>query len=651
MTEKTAALAEAIAAFEDDLARLRDESLADDIIDEAEQAALDRIAADLSRARGLLESARRAEAETLIGALRATETATTPTSGIVARLAEIDATLSGSAADDLVPDLQAERARLQQAVADRHARAETIMVPEIPDITPDDPAVDLLTSVLPVADCVEDMAQLAEATAAFAAGAVEGAAFELPENGPAPATVENWAETYAGYLCGLVIGVGSGIESLVQTVGFVAGIVVENSPAGIAWGLFTEGFSDYTDRRLEEASRMMAIAEALSALCDDYEKNPGAFGGDIGKAFGRIVVANADEFAHDSDFDKGRKVGEVAGAVVLEIIAEALLAYGTGGTGNIAKRASILLQAAKRASAGAKYSDTLRRVIENAGPIKRFLRRLDQNKPGSLRELGDGPPVRPDGDVTSVGDSAHGRQWQSVDGDGGPDADLVAEPDGFEAADTGEFVAPPPGMLRPGAPVGTVARLPSNNEAECVRLYYAARAQSPDREVGLFHNVETGSFVLVQGDEHSVRVPSRAALERAFGKDNPIFANDAWKPNNWNAPIHTHPPKTASRILLRYDNMPSPTDLRNTQEIAQQTGQKWVNQIQLSEGKPVRVWYGYDPAKERFFINGLLPPRELGGGVPDIEHRALEFQFLNDYQRWLDVVRNRLEDVVPFPRE
>jgi hypothetical protein len=650
MTGNTDELAEALAALEDDFSRLRDESLADGIIDETEQGDLDRIEADLSTVRGLLQDARGAKAETLIGELRATDTAPLPTSDIVERLAEIDATLNGALPEGIVPDLQAERERLQNAVADRHARAETVAMPEIPDITPDDPLVQLLTSVLPVADSVEDMAQLAEAMAAFAAGAVEGVAFEMPQDGPAPVTVENWAEVYAGYLSGLVIGVGSGIESLVQTVGFVAGVIAENTPAGIAWGILTEGFSDYTDRRFEEATQLIAIAEALSALCDDYEANPGGFGGDIGQAFGRIIAADADAFAHDTDFDKGRKVGEIAGAIVLEIVAEALLAYVSGGAGNIAKRASALLQAAKRASGRAGYADKLRRVIENAGPIKRFLRRLDQNKPKSLPDGDRGVPGGPDVEAPSGGAGDLGRRWESVDGDGGPDTYPDPVPDDFEAADTGVFVAPSPGTLRPGSPPGTVARLPSNNEAECVRLYHAARAQSPDREVGLFHNVETGTFILVQGDERSVRVPSKAALERAFGKDNPMFGGDAWQPKNWNAPIHTHPPKTASPILLKFDNMPSPVDLGNTKEIAEQTGQKWVNQIQLSDGKPVRVWYGYDPDTERFFINGPLPPRELGSGLPDIEHRALEFHLLDDYRRWLDVVRNRLEEVVPFPR-
>lgn len=69
------------------------------------------------------------------------------------------------------------------------------------------------------------------------------------------------------------------------------------------------------------------------------------------------------------------------------------------------------------------------------------------------------------------------------------------------------------------------------------------------------------------------------------------------------------------------------------------------------DGKPVRVWYSYDPDKGRFFVNGPLPPRELGGGHPDIKHRARDFRLLEDYERWLNVARNRLKDALPLSTE
>lgn len=360
-------------------------------------------AEDFARSLDAFITEKRDETQALISTIDTEDDGTQTTSDLAQQIASLEQAMqSPLASAGIERDLVDASRRLREAVARREARANAIPLPELPRLSPEDENMRALIELLPGGDIVLDQVQLQEAMQGFANGAVRGYATEMPEAGHPELGIDSWPSFYGGYLYGIVLGVGAGIGSLVDAIGWVAGGVVANTPAGIAWDMINEGRGAYVERRLQEAQKVINIGQAIYDFSNEYEANPSSVGGDIGRVVGQILASEVDEFLHDDDNTKGQKIGEIVGAIVLEIVAEAVLAAATEGLGNAARAATALAQTARAAIGTTSYVARLRRVIESAPSIRRLLRRLN-----AAEDAGDlGRAGETAGDLGSAGRAA-----------------------------------------------------------------------------------------------------------------------------------------------------------------------------------------------------------------------------------------------------
>lgn len=330
------------------------------------------------------------------------------TSSSEERLDSINALLeSRIGSEDIRPELLAERNRLRAVIDARVSAAEALPLPDIPRISPEDEELRELIHSVPLAGSALTMIQLQEAQANFSQGVIRGYATELPEGGHEahPLEPQEHAQAFAGYLYGIGEGVALGVGGLVSTVVSIVTVIFNNSLLGISIDLVDEGWDAYVERRQGEISSAVDQSGHMLLACQhfqmEFEGDPARVGSELGTVLGRVLAQEVDEFINDTPYEKGRKIGVVVGAILLEIVGELLLTAATGGAAPVARAGTAAVQAAQAGIRGARFAGSLRRLLRSAPVIQRFLRKL-----GRIGNATDAIPTLPMGAADELSDAA-----------------------------------------------------------------------------------------------------------------------------------------------------------------------------------------------------------------------------------------------------
>lgn len=164
------------------------------------------------------------------------------------------------------------------------------------------------------------------------------------------------------------------------------------------------------------------------------------------------------------------------------------------------------------------------------------------------------------------------------------------------------------GIIPDDAPPGTVARVRGNNEAEALRLFYAARENSPLLETGVIYNRETGNWLILRGTESSLPWPSRDELVRVFGEDHPMIVGNRWDPDNWDVPIHVHPQQPVTGVTGPNGTVPSMADFEVARDSATISGEAVGGHAQFTTSEGInRTFFSYDPSTQLYTFRGRVP--------------------------------------------
>ncbi len=208
--------------------------------------------------------------------------------------------------------------------------------------------------------------------------------------------------------------------------------------------------------------------------------------------------------------------------------------------------------------------------------------------------------------------------------------------DAYSPDDPQVFLERAHGLLERDSPVGAIANPGTTSLSEAMRLFYAAVENSPDREIGILRHRSTGTIILIQGSEGSVKHPTLDELIKRLGADHPAVQGDAWRPNNWEALVHSHPVEEGASATATSGRIPSGSDLRRARQDAELNGRLHSAYISVrnEDGSMQRIFYEYDPDSGTYTIAGRLPTEADDASAPENwGFNIFTFDNLEEYER------------------
>lgn len=188
-----------------------------------------------------------------------------------------------------------------------------------------------------------------------------------------------------GYLAGLPEGLLDGLTSLVEGIAMLVEMAAKAiyyiSPVGLSITTGQELYemasnpSAYVEKWNKRYLRLKAIEQALAEFAIEFIQDPTIvmqMSSDLGLALGELAGQEfTSEFLRISPFDKGYKVGNIAGMILFEVLLEIILAVATEGIGNVLRGVVAVGQGARH---GGRVARIIHKMLVKSPALRKLLR-------------------------------------------------------------------------------------------------------------------------------------------------------------------------------------------------------------------------------------------------------------------------------------
>jgi hypothetical protein len=197
----------------------------------------------------------------------------------------------------------------------------------------------------------------------------------MRENARAMLTPEGQSQQFLGYLRGLPDGLWHGAVNLVEGLGMivqvVGGLAIDALP-GIELYRMSRDPVGYRARQEAKRQRILAVFSAVKAFAIELFTDPtilSQMSADLGFHLGQELAQVIAEFSSQDLFSQGRRIGDIAGQILFEVI----LALATEGA-SVALRVGA--KAVETGHATGRIAALIRRITASSPAMRRLVRAI-----------------------------------------------------------------------------------------------------------------------------------------------------------------------------------------------------------------------------------------------------------------------------------